>query len=57
MCGYPKWTFNRVKQAKTTKQQQPTKEMPGKVEKVKGKLVIPYMCGLTEKLQRIYKKH
>ena len=57
-CGYPKWTFNRVKQEKVKKQQQKsTKSKPDNAEKSKGMVVIPYVGGLTEKLQCIYRKH
>ncbi len=56
-CGYPKWAFNKVKQAKAKKQQQGTRKKPENAAKTKGMVVVPYVGGLTEKLERIYRKH
>ena len=57
LCGYPKWTFNQVKRAKQKKQEQPTKKKNESATKTKGMVVIPYVGGLSEKLQRVFKKH
>ena len=58
-CGYPKWALDRVKQQIVNKPQKPQKSKPNKDAKdtTRGMVVIPYVESLTEKLQRIYRKH
>ena len=58
-CGYPKWALDRVKQQIVNKPQKPQKNKPSKDAKdtTRGMVVIPYVESLTEKLQRIYRKH
>ena len=59
-CGYPKWALDRVKQQIVNKPQKPQKNSkPNKDAKdtTRGMVVIPYVESLTEKLQRIYRKH
>ena len=46
--GHPKWSLNRKKKDK--------KEKEERVER-RGKVVIPYVKGLSEKLARIYKRY
>ena len=58
-CGYPRWTFKKVKQQIKQKKECGTKQRKPKdnSERSKGMVVIPYIKGVTEKLQRVYKKH
>ncbi len=46
-----------MKKAKQKKQEQPTKKKTDSATKTKGMVVIPYVGGLSEKLQRVFKKH
>ena len=55
-CGYPSWSFKRVKQQMDNK----VKKKSTKKEvdtKTKGLVVIPYVEGLAEKANRIFRKH
>ncbi|XP_072028416.1 uncharacterized protein [Amphiura filiformis] len=60
-CGYPKWAFDKAKQQveakadldKTKRERKNTKQDT----ETKGMVVIPYVEGLSEKLQRIFRKH
>ena len=55
-CGYPHWTFKHVKQRMENK----TKKKSTKKDsdnKTKGLVVIPYVEGLAEKANRIFRKH
>ena len=54
-CGYPKWALDRAKQQIINKIQNPQKSKPK--DTTRGMVVIPYVESLTEKLQRIYRKH
>ena len=56
-CGYPRWTWDKVNQQMANKHK--TKETKKKTleEKAKGMVVIPYIEGVSEKLQRIFWKH
>ena len=47
-CGHPNWALNRKKRTKNNKEE--------KVER-RGKVVIPYIKGTSERLGRIYKKY
>ena len=57
-CGYPQWAFDKVESAIKQKQQQvkPAKKKDD-ANRNKGLVVIPYVQGLSEKAQRIFKKH
>ena len=57
VCEYPRWAVDKVKQqmkdkATTAKPQKKTNENP-----IKGMVVIPYVEGTSEKLQRVFRKH
>ena len=59
-CGYPEWAMNKVKEQMANKNQvkaaKKAKPMP-KEKQSKGMVVIPYVYGLSERIQRVYKKH
>ncbi|XP_072035701.1 uncharacterized protein [Amphiura filiformis] len=55
-CGYPKWSLDRVKQQMKDKKPK-AKEKKKDDTPSKGMVVIPYVEGLAERLQRIFKKH
>ncbi|XP_072039396.1 uncharacterized protein [Amphiura filiformis] len=60
-CGYPKWAFDKAKQqvegkAELVKSKGEQKNTTQETE-TKGMVVIPYVEGLSEKLQRIFRKH
>ena len=59
-CGYPEWAMNKVKEQMANKNQvkaaKKAKPMP-KEKQSKGMVVIPYVNGLSERIQRVYKKH
>ncbi|XP_072030152.1 uncharacterized protein, partial [Amphiura filiformis] len=60
-CGYPKWAVDQVKskmQRKTKPAVKPTAKKDQKNEdKSKGMVVLPYVNGISERVQRIFKKH
>ena len=57
-CGYPKWAFDRVEQQMEYKKQKPAQKKKKESENpTKGMVVIPYVEGLSEKVQRIFRKH
>jgi len=56
-CGYPKWSLDRVKQQMKdrqprTKQKKKDNDIPSR-----GMVVIPYVEGIAEKVQRTFKKY
>ncbi|XP_072037314.1 uncharacterized protein [Amphiura filiformis] len=56
-CGYPKWAFDRVKHQMEAKTKEPKKSKKSDETPSKGMVVIPYVEGLSEQLQRIFQKH
>ncbi|XP_072046224.1 uncharacterized protein [Amphiura filiformis] len=56
-CGYPKWALDRVKQQMNDKPQKQKKSKKLEETPSRGMVVIPYVEGLAEKLQRIFQKH
>ncbi|XP_066289701.1 uncharacterized protein [Branchiostoma lanceolatum] len=54
-CGYPDWTFKKVEhQTNKTKQKKDRKKGE---ETSKGRVTLPYIQGITEPLERIFRKH
>ncbi|XP_072041288.1 uncharacterized protein [Amphiura filiformis] len=56
-CGYPKWAFDRVKHQMEAKTKEPKKPKKSDETPSKGMVVIPYVEGFSEQLQRIFQKH
>ncbi|XP_072014851.1 uncharacterized protein [Amphiura filiformis] len=60
-CGYPDWAMDRVKNQMHNKNKDADKSRSKKSktteEKSKGMVVIPYVSGLSERIQRVLKKH
>ncbi len=58
-CGYPKWSIDRVKQQMSEKPSKNTKPKKSKESETpsKGMVVIPYVEGVSEKIQRVFKKY
>ncbi|XP_072043043.1 uncharacterized protein [Amphiura filiformis] len=52
-CGYPKWSLDRVKQQMKDKQPK-AREKKKDDTPSKGMVVIPYVEGVAERLQRIF---
>ena len=50
-CGYPKWTIDKVKRSTKNKKTQTTKRDKNK-EKSRGLVVIPYVQGVSESIER-----
>ena len=56
-CGYSKLAMEKVKQQMKDKIKVKGKKKETEKEKSKGMLVIPYVQGVLERLQRVYKKY
>ena len=56
-CGYPKWTYEKVKNQ--MKQKTPKKVTKKKDDTIKcrGMTVLPYVNGVTEKISRVMKSY
>ena len=55
-CNYPSWTFDKVKDQQTNKGSK-SKKSKNNNNQSKGMVVLPYVQGTSEKLQRVYRKH
>ena len=53
-CGHPQWTFERVEKQRQLKQMAATTREPKKDGKKVGMVILPYIKGCTEQLQRIF---
>ena len=58
-CGYPEWTFRRVKHQKATKHQRDLDKIKKRKEgeRSRGQVILPYVKGVTEGISRILNKH
>ena len=57
-CGYPEWTVNKVKTDEVNKQAKPKpRKEKNKATTRRALVTVPYIPGLTEKLQRKYHSH
>ncbi len=58
-CGYPEWSFDKVKErmelGKDQKKKEKKKKSDKNKEERKGMVVIPYVQGLSESLERSFK--
>jgi hypothetical protein len=55
-CGYPDWSVKSVKE-KMTSSEIKRKDKNKTGEKSKGLVVIPYVKGLSEAIDRVFRKH
>ncbi|XP_078580142.1 uncharacterized protein LOC144864161 [Branchiostoma floridae x Branchiostoma japonicum] len=54
-CGYPDWTFRQVQQQSNRTEQK--KDKKKREETSKGRVTLPYIKGITEPLERIFRRH
>jgi len=56
-CGYPKWIFEKVKQLSEIKRAKKTNKKSTSDQSDGGLVVIPYVGGLSEATERIFRKY
>ncbi|XP_072042917.1 uncharacterized protein [Amphiura filiformis] len=56
-CGYPKWSIDKAKQQIQNKQTKVSRNSKDSADRCKGMVVIPYVQGVSERLQRSFKKY
>ena len=59
-CGYPSWAVRKVKGDILTKRKEGKKlkkKAKEKDSKTKGLVILPYVKGLSESVQRVFRKH
>ena len=57
-CGYPKWIFEKVKQDQRNKEVRTKKTNKSTSDQSDGRMVvIPYVGGLSEATERIFRKY
>ena len=57
-CGYPPWTFKKVKHQMATKQKKKTNtKKKDDTTKSNGFVVLPYVKGVTERVSRVMKNY
>ena len=56
-CGYPRWTFKKVKSQMKDKKEKKTDRRNKSKDKSKGLVILPYVQGLTEGVSRVLRKH
>ena len=54
-CGYPDWAINKVKNQMEDKTKSKKKTKDSDNNKSRGMVVIPYVQGVSERLQRVFK--
>ncbi|KAI8479817.1 hypothetical protein Bbelb_424380 [Branchiostoma belcheri] len=54
-CGYPEWTFRKVERKEKRPKQTDKNKKEG--EKTRAMVIIPYVKGVTEPLERVFRKH
>jgi len=54
-CGYPKWTFNKVRRQIESKRNKKTRKQRDSLQR--PMVVIPYMENVSEAVARIMRKH
>ena len=57
LCGYPNWSFQKVKDQIDNKKPKMTVKKKDLDLKSRGSVVIPYVKGLSERTRRIFRKH
>ena len=57
-CGYPEWSFRRVRKQLSTKlERKREKNQRKEGERSRGQVILPYVKGVTEGVSRIFNKH
>ena len=56
-CGYPNWTMEKVKKDMEANTAKKKSKKDCDKNKSKGMVVIPYVQGVSERLQRVFNKH
>ncbi|XP_071948694.1 uncharacterized protein [Antedon mediterranea] len=56
-CGYPDWSFKRVKDKREHRKANKDKEITTDKEKSKVNIGLPYVEGMTQRLRRTLKQH
>ena len=57
-CGYPEWSFRRVRKQFSTKlERKREKNQRKEGERSRGQVILPYVKGVTEGVSRIFNKH
>ena len=56
-CGYPDWTFDKVKDKKEQKRLKDSTKKKDEENKTKGMVVLPYVNGVSEKVSRVLKSY
>ena len=61
VCGYPEWSIKVVKENREKKKEQKkskkSKKKEKEDEKSRGQVVLPYIKGVSEAVERVMKKH
>ena len=56
-CGFPKWTFEKVKNQMKQKTSKKVTKKKDDTNKCRGMTVLPYVNGVTEKISRVMKSY
>ena len=57
VCGYPEWSFNKVKKQMSKPKAKVNKKTTVSDRKSATSVTLPYIQGVTESVQRILRKH